>query len=131
LRNGESSVAMVGAANVILSPEYTIIFAKAGLLAPDGRCKVFDASADGYVRSEGAGVVVLKPLSAAVADGDHIYALILGSAVNQDGRTNGLTSPSAGAGSHAAGAYRRAGVSPGQVQYVEAHGTGTELGRSD
>ena len=129
LRHGESNVAMVGAANVILSPEYTIIFAKAGLLAPDGRCKVFDASADGYVRSEGAGVVVLKPLSAAVADGDHIYAVILGSAVNQDGRTNGLTSPSRQAQeAMLLEAYRRAGVSPGQVQYVEAHGTGTELG---
>ncbi len=129
LRNGESTMALVGASNVMVSPEYTIIFAKAGLLAPDGRCKVFDARANGYVRGEGAGLVVLKPLSRAIADGDHVYACILGSAVNQDGRTNGLTSPSRQAQeAMLLEAYARAGVSPGEVQYVEAHGTGTELG---
>ena len=122
-------MALVGASNVMISPEYTIIFAKAGLLAPDGRCKVFDARANGYVRGEGAGLVVLKPLSRAIADGDHVYACILGSAVNQDGRTNGLTAPSRQAQeAMLVEAYARAGVSPGQVQYVEAHGTGTELG---
>ena len=98
-------------------------------MAPDGRCKTFDARANGYVRSEGAGVVVLKPLSKAVAEGDPIYAVIRGSAVNQDGRSNGLMAPNPLAQEAVLReAYRRAGVSPGRVQYVEAHGTGTFLG---
>ena len=114
---------------MILSPAITINFTKAGAMAPDGRCKAFDARANGYVRSEGAGVVVLKPLSKAFADGDPIYAVIRGSAVNQDGRSNGLMAPNPLAQEAALReAYRRAGVSPGDVQYVEAHGTGTLLG---
>jgi microcystin synthetase protein McyG len=98
-------------------------------MAPDGRCKAFDARGDGYVRSEGVGVVVLKLLSKALADGDTIRAVIRGSAVNQDGRTNGILAPNPR--SQAAvlrEAYTGAGVSPGKVQYVEAHGTGTFLG---
>ena len=98
-------------------------------MAPDGRCKAFDARANGYVRSEGAGVVVLKPLSKAWADGDPIYAVIRGSAVNQDGRSNGLMAPNPLAQEAVLReAYRQAAVSPGKVQYVEAHGTGTLLG---
>ena len=98
-------------------------------MAPDGRCKAFDARANGYVRSEGAGIVVLKPLSKALADGDPIYAVIRGSAVNQDGRSNGLMAPNPLAQEAVLReAYRHAGVSPGEVQYVEAHGTGTLLG---
>ena len=98
-------------------------------MAPDGRCKSFDARADGYVRSEGAGVVMLKRLSKAVADGDPIYAVIRGSAVNQDGRSNGLMAPNPLAQEAVLReAYRQAAVSPGQVQYIEAHGTGTLLG---
>ena len=98
-------------------------------MAPDGRCKSFDARANGYVRSEGAGVVVLKPLSKALADGDPIYAVIRGSAVNQDGRSNGLMAPNPLAQEAVLReAYRQAGVAPGQVHYVEAHGTGTLLG---
>ena len=93
LRNGESTLAVAGGVNLILSPAITINFTKAGVMAPDGRCKAFDASANGYVRSEGAGLVVLKPLHRAIADGDPIYAVILGSAVNQDGRSNGLMAP--------------------------------------
>ncbi len=120
---------MAGGVNLILSPAITMNFTKAGVMAPDGRCKTFDAGANGYVRSEGAGLVVLKPLSRALADGDPIYAVIRGSAVNQDGRSNGLMAPNPLAQEAVLReAYRRAGVSPGDVQYVEAHGTGTLLG---
>jgi amino acid adenylation domain-containing protein len=129
LWGGESSVALAGGVNVILSPELAANFTKAGFTAPDGRCKAFDARANGYVRGEGVGVVVLKPLAQAVADGDRVYAVIRGSAVNQDGRTNGLSAPSRQAQEAVLrDAYRAAGVSPGAVQYVEAHGTGTFLG---
>jgi acyl transferase domain-containing protein/acyl carrier protein len=129
LWNGESSLALAGGVNLILSPAITINFSKAGVMAPDGRCKAFDARADGYVRGEGAGLVVLKPLSRALADGDPIYAVIRGSAVNQDGRSNGLMAPNPLAQAAVLReAYRRAGASPGDVQYVEAHGTGTLLG---
>jgi acyl transferase domain-containing protein len=125
----ESSLALAGGVNVILSPELTIGFSKAGALSPDGRCKAFDAGANGYVRGEGAGIVVLKPLSNALADRDPIYAIIRGSAVNNDGRTNGLTAPNRWAQEDVLReAYRRAEVSPGRVQYIEAHGTGTLLG---
>lgn len=129
LRDGECTLAVAGGANVILSPALGINFSKAGVMAADGRCKVFDARADGYVRGEGAGIVVLKPLSRALADGDPIYAVIRGSATNQDGRTNGLMAPSRGSQEAVlAEAYRRAELSPGAVDYVEAHGTGTSLG---
>jgi acyl transferase domain-containing protein/acyl carrier protein len=129
LRNGESTLAVAGGVNLILSPAITMNFTKAGVMAPDGRCKTFDAGANGYVRSEGAGLVVLKPLSRALADGDNIYAVIRGSAVNQDGRSNGLMAPNPLAQEAVLReAYRRAKVSPGDVQYVEAHGTGTLLG---
>jgi acyl transferase domain-containing protein/acyl carrier protein len=129
LRNSESTLAVAGGVNLILSPAITMNFTKAGVMAPDGRCKTFDAGANGYVRSEGAGLVVLKPLSRALADGDPIYAVIRGSAVNQDGRSNGLMAPNPLAQEAVLReAYRRAGVSPGDLQYVEAHGTGTLLG---
>src|SRR3954454_12190276 len=127
--NGECDMALSGGVNLILRPEGTIGFSKASMLAPDGRCKSFDARADGYVRSEGAGVVVLKPVSRALADGDPIYAVVHGTAVNQDGRTAGISLPNRAAQEamlhHA---YRRAGVTPEQGQYVEAHGTGTPVG---
>src|ERR1700690_1559020 len=129
LRNGESILALAGGVNLILSPAIAINFTKAGAMAPDGRCKAFDARANGYVRSEGAGVVVLKRLSTALADNDPIYAVIRGSAVNQDGRSNGLMAPNPLAQEAVLQeAYRQAGISPGDVQYVEAHGTGTLLG---
>jgi phthiocerol/phenolphthiocerol synthesis type-I polyketide synthase C len=129
LRNGESTLALAGGVNLILSPAITMNFTKAGVMAPDGRCKAFDAGANGYVRSEGAGLVVLKPLSRALADGDPIYAVIRGSAINQDGRSNGLMAPNPLAQEAVLRtAYRSAGASPGDVQYVEAHGTGTLLG---
>jgi acyl transferase domain-containing protein/acyl carrier protein len=129
LLSGESTMALAGGVNLIISPAITLNFTKAGVMAPDGRCKAFDARANGYVRGEGAGIVVLKPLSMALADGDPIYALIKGTAVNQDGRTNGLMAPSRQAQEEVLRtAYQHAGISPGQVAYVEAHGTGTLLG---
>src|SRR5579872_5522125 len=129
LRSGESTLALAGGVNLILSPAITINFSKAGAMAPDGRCKTFDSRANGYVRSEGAGIVILKPLTQALADRDPIYAVIRGSAVNQDGRSNGLMAPNPRAQEAVLReAYRRAAVSPGDVQYVEAHGTGTLLG---
>src|SRR4028118_236097 len=127
--NGESALAMAGGVNAMLRPESTIGFSKTSMLSPDGRCKTFDERANGYVRAEGAGVVLLKPLSQAQADGDPIYAVIRGSAVNQDGQTNGITVPN-GAAQEAAirEACKLAGISPEQIQYIEAHGTGTSVG---
>lgn len=131
LRNDECAMAIAGGVNIILSPAHSIAFTKAGVLAPDGRCKTFDAAANGYVRGEGGGMIVLKKLSAALADGDTIHALILGSVIKQDGRTNGLMAPSSeGQEALLREAYKAAGVSPANVQYVEAHGTGTLLGDS-
>jgi acyl transferase domain-containing protein/acyl carrier protein len=131
LRNGECGMALAGGANIILSPVHSIAFTKAGVLAPDGRCKTFDARANGYVRGEGGGLIVLKPLSAAQADGDPIHALILGSTMKQDGRTNGLMAPSQEAQeTMLREACRKAMVAPENIQYVEAHGTGTLLGDS-
>lgn len=131
LWNGESSLALAGGVNVILSPKMTLNMAKAGFIDPDSRCKVFDAGANGFVRSEGAGVVLLKPLSQAKTDGNSIYAVIRGSAVNQDGRSNGITAPNLQAQEAVLRkAYQQAGISPGLVQYVEVQGTGTQLGDS-
>ena len=129
LRSGECTLALAGGVNIMIGPDFTITESKGGFLSPDGHCKSFDASANGYVRGEGAGVVVLKPLSRALADGDPIYALIRGSAVNQDGHTNGITVPSrASQEALLWKVYQDAGVSPGDVRYVEAHGTGTPVG---
>ncbi|MDF5752447.1 type I polyketide synthase [Spongiactinospora sp. TRM90649] len=129
LRNGEADLALAGGINVITSPRIALSFSRGRLMAPDGRCKPFDHRADGYVRSEGAGVVVLKPLPAALADGDRVYAVIRGGAVNQDGRTNGLAAPNRPAQEAVLrAAYAAAGVEPGTVDYVEAHGTGTAVG---
>ena len=129
LQNGECDVALAGGAQLILTPEVTIGFCKAAMISPDGRCRAFDAAGNGYVRSEGAGLVVLKPLEAALVDGDRIYAVLAGSAVNQDGRTNGMTVPSAEAqASMLRDALQRAEMAPGDVDYVEAHGTGTPVG---
>ncbi|HEY9801605.1 MAG TPA: type I polyketide synthase [Leptolyngbyaceae cyanobacterium] len=129
LRQGESNLALAGGVNLILSPEMTITFSKAGMLAADGRCKTFDNEANGYVRGEGCGVVVLKRLADAQRDGDQILAVIKGSAVNQDGRSNGLTAPN-GLSQQAVvhQALKDAKLKPAQISYVEAHGTGTSLG---
>jgi acyl transferase domain-containing protein len=129
LRAGDCDRAIVAGVNLLLEPELTIGLARAGMLAPDGRCKTFDASADGYVRGEGCGAVVLRPLSAALADGDRVYAVIRGSAVNADGASNGVTAPNPAAQRAVLdAAYRAAGVDPATVAYVECHGTGTVLG---
>lgn len=129
LHLGECGLAVAGAVNLILSPELTIHFSKTGMLAPDGRCKTFDASADGYARAEGCGVVVLKRLSDAQRANDRVLAVIRGSAVNQDGRSSGLTAPNGPSQeSVIRAALASAGVEPCQIGYVEAHGTGTTLG---
>ena len=129
LAHGECELALVGGVNALLAPTSTIMFCKANMLSPDGRCKPFDARANGYVRAEGAGAIVLKPLNRALRDGDPIYAVMLGSAINQDGHTTGLTVPNPAAQQELLrDALRAAGVSPTDVQYVEAHGTGTAVG---
>ena len=129
LRSGEAELALAGGVNVILSPLLTEAFKRGGMLSPDGRCKTFDAAADGYVRGEGCGVVVLKRLRDAEADGDRIWGVIRGSAVNHDGASAGLTVPNGPAQERVIEeALARAGVEPWEVDYLEAHGTGTELG---
>lgn len=129
LQTNEATLAIAGGVGALLNPEATIAFSQGTFLSPDGRCKAFDRSANGYVRGDGSGTVILKPLSRAVADGDHIYALIRGTATNQDGRTNGMTVPSQEAQEQMIlEACREGGVSPGEIQYVEAHGTGTGVG---
>ncbi|MDF0530312.1 SDR family NAD(P)-dependent oxidoreductase [Tsukamurella sp. 8F] len=129
LVDGECEVALVGGSNVIFQPETFITMCKGRFLSVDGRCKSFDASADGYGRGEGVGVVVLKQLEQAQRDGDRIYAVIRGSAVNQDGRTLALPVPNPDSQYELAiKVCRQAGVDPGDVGYVEAHGTGTGVG---
>ncbi|ONH32908.1 type I polyketide synthase [Pseudofrankia asymbiotica] len=129
LRAGESAVAIAGGVNLLLAPAVSAAFASAGLLAPDGHCKAFAASADGIARGEGCGAIVLKRLSDARSDGDRIWAVIRGSAVNSDGRSNGITAPNPRAQEAVLrAAYQAAGVDPAEVDYVEAHGTGTPLG---
>ncbi len=129
LRSRECNLALVGGVNLIIIPELLINFSKSHMMAADGRCKTFDARADGFVRGEGAAMVVLKRLSEAVADGDNLLAVIRGSAVNQDGRSSGLTAPN-GPSQQAVirQALQNAGVAPHEVGYVETHGTGTSLG---
>ncbi|QDE84178.1 type I polyketide synthase [Myxococcus xanthus] len=129
LRRGESNLALAGGVNLILSPETTVCLCSMQALASDGRCKTFDAAADGYVRGEGCGILVLKRLSDAQRDGDDILALIRGSAVNHDGASGGLTVPN-GPSQQAvvSKALENARVPPALVGYIEAHGTGTPLG---
>lgn len=129
LRNGECRMALAGGVNAILSPTTSITLSRAKMMAADGRCKAFDARADGFVRSEGCGMVVLKRLAEAQADGDPILAVIRGSALNQDGRSNGLTAPNGPAQvAVIRAALADAGLQPTAVAYVETHGTGTALG---
>jgi acyl transferase domain-containing protein/acyl carrier protein len=129
LRARDCGTALAGAVNLILSPNSTIALSSLRMMAPDGRCKTFDASADGFVRGEGCGMVVLKRLTAALKDGDGIYAVIRGSSVNQDGRSGGFTAPNGLAQQTLLRrALANAGVDASLVGYVEAHGTGTALG---
>ncbi|MHC5598559.1 MAG: type I polyketide synthase [Nostoc sp.] len=129
LRHQESDLAIAAGVNLLLSSEISINLSKARMLSPDGRCKTFDAKADGYVRSEGCGVIILKRLSDAIKDKDRILALIRGSAVNQDGRSSGLTAPNGPAQQAVIRqALENGGVEAAEVSYLEAHGTGTSLG---
>jgi thioester reductase-like protein len=129
LQSGESTLCLVGGVSLMLSPEPFITYSHARMMAADGRCKTFDARADGYVRGEGGGVIVLKRLSDALRDGDRIQAVIRGTAINQDGMSNGLTAPN-GPSQQAVirSALKNAGVTADHISYVEAHGTGTALG---
>jgi acyl transferase domain-containing protein len=129
IRRGESSLALVGGINILLTKTNFISFGKTGMLSPRGQCRTFDAGADGYVRGEGAGVILLKPLRKALQDRDNIYGVFKGSAINHSGRSQTLTSPNAYAQSQVIqDAYKDARISPDRVSYVEAHGTGTPLG---
>ncbi|WP_143812933.1 SDR family NAD(P)-dependent oxidoreductase [Paenibacillus sp. XY044] len=129
LQLGECRMALAGGVSLILTPSRHISFSKAGMLSPTGSCKTFDDSADGYVRSEGAGVVLLKPLNLAVADGDPIYGVLKGSAVNHSGKTHTLTYPNPDAQAEViAEAHRKAGIPVESISYIEAHGTGTPKG---
>ncbi len=130
VRNGENALAVAGGVNVVTAPAESIPFSHAGMLSPDGRCKFGSTTADGFVRSEGVAVVVLKPLAQAEADGDAIHAVIYGSAMGNDGRSEGylMTPSQLGQEETLRAAYADAGVSAGQVDYIEAHGTGTPAG---
>ncbi|GCE51338.1 type I polyketide synthase [Thermosporothrix hazakensis] len=129
LRTGESDLALAGGVSVMLTPDVTVGLSQMHVLAPDGRCKPFDARADGFVRGEGCGVLLLKRLSDAIRDHDPILALIRGSSLNQDGRSAGLTAPNSLSQQQViAQALAHASLSPAQISYVETHGTGTSLG---
>src|SRR5438045_891991 len=129
IESGQCTIAIVGGINVLVSPELHISFSKAGMLCEDGRCKTFSAEANGYVRGEGVGMLVLKKLSDAEQAGDHIYGVIRGSAENHGGRTGSLTAPNPRAQADLlVAAYHKAGIDPSTVGYIEAHGTGTPLG---
>src|SRR6516164_2205213 len=129
LRTGESSLAIAAGVHALLSPSATVGFSKARMLSPTGRCHPFDSAGDGYVRSEGGGVVILQPLAQAIAEKNPIYAVIVGSGVNSDGRTAGLAMPNQAAQeARLRRVYRDAGIDPSEIAYVEAHGTGTSVG---
>lgn len=129
IRNGQCEMAFAGGVNLLLTPTLQISFEKSGMLSKTGRCKSFDQSADGYTRGEGSGAVLLKPLSKAMRDGDHIYALVRSTAVNHNGHAKTLTSPNAKAQAELIySAYSKVGIKPEQIGYIEAHGTGTPIG---
>ncbi|MEU2900748.1 SDR family NAD(P)-dependent oxidoreductase [Streptomyces sp. NPDC001273] len=130
IRLGECPMAIAGGVNLVLLPEEGVVYSGAGMLASDGRCKFADASGDGFVRSDGIGAVILKPLSAALADGDRVRAVIRGSAVGNDGQSSGyLVTPAVeGQRDVLRRAYANAGVDPADIDYIEAHGTGTSVG---
>jgi thioester reductase-like protein len=129
LASGECDLALAGGASIFVTPEYHLLASSLGMLSPTGRCRTFDDSGDGFVIGEGVGVVVLKPLAKALADGDPIHGVIKGIAVNQDGRTNGITAPSSLSQTELeVEVYERFGIHPETLGYVEAHGTGTRLG---
>jgi acyl transferase domain-containing protein/SAM-dependent methyltransferase len=129
LARGDCEQALVGGVNVMLTPEKFVVLSKARLLAAGDRCNVFGSDASGYVRGEGAAVIVIKPLARALAEGDHIHAVVRATAVNQDGRTNGISAPNPEAQTDVVlRAWARAGIDPATLAMVEAHGTATKLG---
>ncbi|MBV9490039.1 MAG: SDR family NAD(P)-dependent oxidoreductase, partial [Verrucomicrobia bacterium] len=129
LEHGECDLALAGGVRVIASEKAYLALGNMGMLSPEGRCKTFDEGADGFVPGEAVGVLVLKPLSAALREGDHIYGVLKGSAINQDGRTNGITAPSSLSQTRVElEAYKKSGINPLSIRYLEAHGTGTKLG---
>ncbi len=129
IRGGQVPMALVGGVNLLLAPQNFVGFCAASMLSPRGRCHAFDARADGYVRAEGGAMLVLKPLRAALADGDAIHAVVRGTGVNSDGRTNGFSLPNPAAQAALLRAvYGRFGIDPDELDYVEAHGTGTPAG---
>lgn len=129
IQQGDCDMAMAGGVNIIHRPEYMIAMCKGQFLAEDGHCKSFDSRADGYARGEGAGIVVLKKLSAAIKNNDRIYAVVKGTGVNQDGRTSGITVPNGDSQEALVKQVcKKAGVAPSEIAYVEAHGTGTPIG---
>src|SRR5436305_6859643 len=129
IRTGESEMALAGGVFVMSSSEYYLMAAKTQMLSPDGKCKTFDKSANGIVLGEGVGALVLKPLDAAIEDGDHLYGIIKGSATNQDGRTKGITAPNMlSQKALLVSLYQKATIDPATVSYIEAHGTGSKLG---
>ncbi len=127
--NGESEMALAGGVSLMTTPQTHVFTGDSGMLSASGVCRTFDDAADGFVPAEGVGAVVLKPLAAAMEDGDRIYGVIRGSGINQDGRTNGITAPSAAAQTALElSIYERFGIDPDTISYVEAHGTGTKMG---
>ncbi len=129
IRAGRGDVALAGGVTVMITPGGFIGFSQASMLSPEGKCKAFDAAANGFVRGEGAGMVLLKRLSQAIADGDPIHGIIAGTSTNQDGHTNGISLPSTEAQARLVrDACKDAGISPSQISFVEAHGTGTAVG---
>lgn len=129
LQSGESDMVVVGGVNAIITPETFVNFSQAQMLSPDGRCRAFDASANGFVRAEGVGAFILKRLDDAIRDGDRILSLVLGTGCNQDGRTSGMAMPSVDAQEALLReVYTNGGIDPAKVRYVEAHGTGTAVG---
>ncbi|MRN51863.1 SDR family NAD(P)-dependent oxidoreductase [Paenibacillus monticola] len=129
IMHGDSEWALAGGIYLLSTPEMHEMTEKGGMLSPEGKCKAFSHDADGFVPGEGVGVVLLKPLAAAIRDHDHIYGIIKGSAINQDGKTNGITAPSAVSQHRLQNdCYQRYGIDPDSISYLEAHGTGTQLG---
>jgi polyketide synthase PksJ len=129
INDGECTMAVAGGVSLMLSPKTTLSLSKAGMLSRDGHCKTFDENANGYVRGEGAGVIVLKSLKAAIKDGDYIYGVIRATSVNHGGRAKSLTAPNPNLqASLLLSAYQKAKVTPEQISYIEVHGTGTKLG---
>lgn len=129
LRRGESEIAIAGGVNAILGPDSSTAMSRGGVLSPTCRCRTFDDNADGYVRGEGAGIVILKPLESALADGDPVRAVIRGSGVNQDGHTRGIAFPNSRAQENLLReTYEKSGIDPRDIAFLEAHGTGTKAG---